>query len=198
MSLKQLVIWFALLGVLTVWPNGTFGQAPAGHDDFAIKDIRQLQLNAPTYSATGVLGGRPSTLWRIWLEIEAQFESKAEWADDVQLKFYVLVKGAHADESRLFVGDVTHVNVAKGSQHYSAMFIQPNTLRRYSAGQIERVAVRLFHNGALVSTLSVPPSKESWWERYSPTPGYLLPPQETPWAPIADDRFEAIKPNTRQ
>ena len=82
MSLKQLITGVVLLGVLTVWTKGTFGQT-SGRDEFVIKDIRQLQVQAPTYSTSGVLGGRPATLWRTWLEIEAQFESKAEWADDV-------------------------------------------------------------------------------------------------------------------
>ena len=193
MSLKKLITGVVLLGVLTAWTQGTFGQT-SGRDDFAIKDIRQQQVDAPAYGGTGDLGGRPSTLWRKWLKIEVQFESRLEWADDVQLKYYVLTKGERAEDSRLFVGDVTHINVAKGSQHYSAMFIQPNTLKRYGAGQIEKVAVRLYYKGVAVSTLSAPPTKELWWDRYAPTPGYLLPPQDTPWAPIANERFEAAKP----
>ena len=193
MSLKQLASGCAIFGLIMATAPSVFSQ---GSSHFDIKDIRQQQVDAPNYGGAGELGGRPSTLWRKWLKIEVQFESKPEWADDVQLKYYVLV--GKGEDRRLFVGDVTHINVAKGTQHYSAMFIQPNTLKRYGAGQIDQVTVRLFYKGAVSSTASVPPgAKDGWWDRFSPTPGYLLPPQETPWAPIADERFEAVKPNPR-
>ena len=40
-------------------------------------------------------------------------------------------------EARLFAGEITHVNGAKGTQHYSAMFLHPYTLRRYDAARAE-------------------------------------------------------------
>lgn len=191
MNLKHLALSGMLLGVAgNLWAQGGSGRA-----QIEIKNIRQHQVDAPNYGGTSDLGGRPSTLWRKWLKIEVQFDSKLEWADDVQVKYYVLI--GKGEDRRLFVGEVTHINVAKGSQHYSAMFIQPNTLKRYGAGQIEQVTVRIFYKGALVSTLSEPAAQNGWWDRFQPTPGYLLTPQETPWAPIADDRFEAVKPTTR-
>lgn len=194
MSLKQLASGCAIFGLIMATAPAVFSQSSTHFD---IKDIRQQQVDAPNYGGAGELGGRPSTLWRKWLKIEVQFESKPEWADDVQVKYYVLV--GKSEDRRLFVGDVTHINVAKGTQHYSAMFIQPNTLKRYGAGQIDQITVRVFYKGAVMSTVSVPPNaKEGWWDRFSPTPGYLLPPQDTPWAPIADERFEAVKPTPRQ
>jgi hypothetical protein len=161
--------------------------------DFEIKAIRQQQVNAPNYSATSDLGGHPSTLWRMWLKIEVEFTSRPEWADDVQMKYYVLM--GKAGDEKMFTGEVTHINVAKGTQHFSAMFMQPNTLQRYGAGSSAAVAVRLFYKGKLMSELTKSdlPVKPGWWERVSPTPGYLLSPQESPWGPIADERFEAIK-----
>ena len=193
MRFQHIVSVCAIFGLVLATVPGVFGQ---NSPRFDIKDIRQQQVDAPSYGGAGELGGRPSTLWRKWLKIEVQFESKPEWADDVQIKYYVLV--GRGEDRRLFVGDVTHINVAKGTQHYSAMFIQPNTLKRYGAGQIDQVTVRLFYKGAVVSTMSSPPNpKESWWDQFAPTPGYLLPPQDTPWAPIADERFDAVKPNTR-
>jgi hypothetical protein len=32
-----------------------------------------------------------------------------------------------------------------------------------------------------------------WWEKYAPTPGFLLTPQQTPWSSTAYDRYEALK-----
>lgn len=164
-----------------------------GRQDFNIKNIRRAQVEAPNYSTSGGdLGGRPPTLARQWYKIEVQFSSDPEWADDVQLKYYVLI--GRGREQRLLYGEVTHVNVAKGSQHYSAMFMHPNTLKRYGAGQVEAVAVQLFHQNRLVDQESDPKTRERWWEKLSPVPGYLLSPSDSPWAVIGTDRFEAIKP----
>ncbi|MEI8313940.1 MAG: hypothetical protein WCG79_00670 [Verrucomicrobiota bacterium] len=202
MSLRQLMTGMVLLGVLTVWTKETFGQAESTRDAFAIKDIRQQQVDAPTYGGADGLGGRPASLQRKWLKIEVQFDSRPEWADDVQVKYYVLMKYQAKErmEEKLFVGEVAHINVAKGSQHYSAMFIPPNALKRYGGGQAEVVTARIFYNGALVSTKTEAPGKAvpaSWWEKYPPVLGCLLAPQDTPWEPVAGERFEAIKPTTR-
>jgi hypothetical protein len=162
--------------------------------DFKIRTIRRQQIEAPSYNASGTgadLGGRPSTLWRQWYKIEVQFSSRPEWADDIQMKYYVLV-GTGRDQ-RMFSGEITHVNVARGTQHYSAMFMHPNTLRRYGGGEVQAVAVQLFHQNRLVDQTSDPTTGQRWWERFSPVPGYLLPPEDTPWAPIASERWEARK-----
>ena len=196
MSLKQLASGCAIFGlIMMATAPAVFSQSSAL---FEIRNIRQQPVNAPTYGGAGELGGRPPTLWQQWLKIEVQFDSKPEWADDVQIKYYVLL--TDQGDSKLFTGEVTHFNVARG-QHYSAMFIHPNTVKRYSSGQNAVVTARLFYKGAVVSQRTDSQGKSvpaSWWERYTPIAGCLLPPQETPWAPIADERFEAVKPNPRQ
>ena len=192
MNLKRIRLGRALIFGLTGLVSIAFAQG--GRPDFTVKNIRRQQIEAPNYAASGSgadLGGRPSTLWRQWYKIEVQFQSEPQWADDVQLKYYVLV--GQGREARLFAGDVTHVNIAKGTQHYSAMFMHPNTLRRYGGGQVEAVAVQLFYQNRLEDQISDPQTRERWWEKYTPIPGYLLPPQDTPWAVIGADRFEPIK-----
>ena len=126
------------------------------------------------------------------------FESKPEWAaDDIQIKYHVLL--TDQGDSKYFTGEITHINVAKG-QHYSAMFMQPNSVKRYSNGQSAVVTARLFIKGAMISQKTDSQGKNvatSWWEKYQPILGCLLPPQETPWAPVASERFEAVKPIPR-
>jgi len=196
MSLKQLASGCAIFGLIMATAPAVFSQ---GSPSFEIKDIRQQPVNAPTYGGTGELGGRPPTLWQKWLKIEVQFESRPEWADDVQIKYYVLLNDR--GEEKVFVGEVTHVNVAKGGQHYSAMFMNPNSWKRYGGGPVAVVTARVFYKGAVVSTRTEAQGKSvpaSWWEKYTLIGGCLLPPQETPWAPLADERFEAVKPTPRQ
>lgn len=164
-----------------------------GKPNFRIKSIRRNSLEAPSYSSSGGdLGGRAPGINRQWYKIETQFQSEPDWADDVQIKYFVLI--GQGREQRLLAGDVTHVNIAKGSQHYSAMFLHPNTLRRYGAGQVEAVAVQIFHKGRLEDQESEPKTGGRWWEQFTPVTGFLLAPQDTPWSVIGPDRFEAIKP----
>jgi hypothetical protein len=195
MILRKLEIHTAVLGMALIALGQVRAQAPTATrpGDFRIKGIRQEQVDAPNYGQSGdTLGGRPPTLARKWLKIEVQFSSEPDWADDVLIKYFVLIgKGRDA---KLFVGEVNHVNVAKGSTHYSAMFMQPNTLKRYGAGQIEAIAVQLFHQNRLLAQESQPAAQRRWWEEFTPIPGYLQAPQDTPWGPIAHERFEAVKP----
>jgi hypothetical protein len=166
------------------YPNG----AP-----FKIDDVHQTFVAPPDYSAafTGT-GNRSMTLGDRWLKIETAFDSAPRWADDVQLKYYVLLGDGR--DQRMFVGDVTYVNVAKGERHYSAMFIHPNILQRYGNGQVQAIAVVLSYKGQPIDVSTDPPANERWWEHYPPTTGFLLNPQQTPWSVMSFGRYEELKP----
>jgi hypothetical protein len=126
-----------------------------------------------------------------WLQVEVQFGSDPDWVDELQVKYYVLL--GKGQDARVFSGQMTHVNVARGSYHYSAMFMQPNTVQEYGHGQVEAVAAQIFYKNQLVGQDSVPPSRVDWWEKSTPTTGFLLSPQQTPWLVIANERYEAVK-----
>ena len=160
---------------------------------FQLKKITKEMKNAPSYGAgAGDLGGgRPGTIARQWLMLETHFTSEPAWSDDVKIKYYVLM--GKGKDAKMFTGEVTHVNVQKGNQHYSVMFMHPNTVKRYGAGQVEAVAAVLYYENRPISTVSDPLTNKRWWDDYSPNPGYLLNPLETPWSVIAPERFEALK-----
>ncbi len=173
----------------------SFAQVPdAGNGPtLKIRTIRQQLVAAPDYRSLIMgAGSRSTTLSEKWLRIETEFDSTPEWADDVQVKYYVLLGSGR--DTRMFVGDVTYVNVAKGPRHVSAMFMHPNTVQRYGNGDVQSVAVQIFHRGQLIDQDSAPASRQRWWEGYTPVPGYLLTPQQTPWSIISYDRYEALKP----
>jgi len=163
----------------------------SGQDVKITRIVRQL-VTPPDYRAweTGTIF-RPLALNIKWLQVEVEFESKLEWADDVQIKYYVLM--GKGQETRLFVGEITHVDVPRGNRHYSAMFMHPNTVERYGRGQIEAVAAQIFYKNRLVDQNSVPPTDARWWEKYTPMPGFLLMPQQTPWILTSYDHYEAAK-----
>jgi hypothetical protein len=167
-------------------------QAPAP-PPFRITTVRQRLLSPPDYRSlvTGS-GTRSVSAAQNWLRIETEFESSPDWADDVQLKYHVLL--GRGQNVHVLVGEITYINVARGRQHYSAMFVQPNTLQRYGNGQVEAVAVQLFYKGQLIDQSSYPLTNDRWWERNTPISGLVLPPRETPWSALAFDRYESPKP----
>ena len=197
MSAQKISFGVVLLALWFWSPVLTQGQmidsagGASGYELKLNKITRQL-MTTPDYRALDSgMSSRPSLTNVKWLQIEVEFESKPEWADDVQVKYYVLL--GKGQDARLFVGDVTHVNVARGNRHYSAMFMHPNTVERYGHGQIEAVAAQIFYKNRPVDQNSVPPMDARWWEKYTPTPGFLLMPQQTPWSLTMYDHYEAVK-----
>jgi hypothetical protein len=80
---------------------------------------------APDYRAalTG-LGNRSTALTKKCLEIETEFDSAPDWADDATLKYYVVIGRRRV--AKLFGGEVTCISVKGGMRHLSAMFMHPN------------------------------------------------------------------------
>jgi len=195
MSDRKTILIFTLSVAFLIPGLLSFAQAPDSEttSTFKIRTIRQQLVSAPDYHSLILgTGNRSSAMSEKWLRIETEFDSTPEWADDVQLKYYVLL--GSGKKSRMFVGDVTYVNVARGSRHISAMFMHPNTVQRYGNGDVQSVAVQVFHRGQLIDQDSAPASRDRWWEGYTPVPGFLLTPQQTPWSIISYDRYEALKP----
>jgi hypothetical protein len=173
----------------------SFAQEPPGPvpPPFRIASVRQKLVSPPDYRSIIMdTGARAVSVGQNWLRIETQFESLPDWADDVQLKYYVLL--GRGDNVRVLVGDITYINVAKGAQHSSGMFVEPGTLQRYGAGQVEAVAVQLFYKGRLIDESSDPPSNNRWWERGPTVSGLVLPPRDTPWSIFAFNKYESVKP----
>ncbi len=167
---------------------------PVGPGDLKVTALSQKVVEPPNYGAfTESLGSQTSAATKRWLKVEATFSTTPDWCDEVQLKYYVLM--GKGPERRLYVGEVTHVNVARGQNHYSAVFIHPNTLARFGSGQqAEGAAVVLSYQGRPMDSQSEPSSNKRWWEQFTPETGSVLSPDQTPWSVIAYRRYEAIKP----
>ncbi len=164
--------------------------------DFRLRTVRHILQQAPNYSTSGgQIDDRSPSLFKEWLRIEAQFETKLEWANDVKLVYYALV--GRGNESKLFKGEVTHSHVYKGAQHNSAMFMHPNGVQRYGKGKVEAVAVQLFYKDRLFHSLSDPPSNQRWWEQFTSQQEPLLSPMQSPWAMIAHEHYEAVQVPSR-
>jgi|GEM_PF-959956 len=159
--------------------------------DFRLKSVRTLLQQSPNSGGGAADFVRPATLFRDWLRIEVQFETKVDWADGVKLVYYALY-GAKTKDPKLFKGEVIHNYVNKGSQHFSGMFMHPNLVRRCGGGIPQMVAVQLYFRDRLFDQVSDPASNQRWWELMTPQPEALLTPVQTPWGILSHDHYEAV------
>ena len=90
-----------------------------------------------------------------WLEIEVEFETKAEEIDEITLKYTIQF------ENKLLDGEVTHVNIPKGREHYSVVYVSPRTLEKLTggktvtAGNIQNVWVVASKQGLILDQTAV-------------------------------------------
>lgn len=132
-----------------------------------------------------------------WLEVEAEFSAEPEFTEELTFKYYVQIN------KTVFVGEVTHVDIASGTGLASVMYISPRSLTRIMEGKnltgtsIERISVEITKQGALQAFGAWKNEKTGWWTTSPQKPGFLRNKSETPFASLYWDRYEAIKTNLR-
>ena len=198
MRIRHAVMGGAAFVTIMSWAVLSFAQATrlSAEGTFKIKRIDQRFVLAPNLK--GAATGEATTgakMQRKWLEIETTFDSAPDWADDVSLKYHVMLINKEG-EARMFGGEITYINVEKGRGHLSAIYMHPNTVVRYGRGSVEGVHVELWYKGQRIDQETQPPAKARWWEGSEPVKGFLLNPQQTPWL-VFSERFESIKPSGR-
>ena len=90
-------------------------------------------------------------------------------------------------------GAVTYMNIGKGKNHLTTMFIPPQAVTRY--GQVGNIRAELWHNGVQESVifLSRKESKTEWWTKLKPVKGTLLNRYYTPFKNYIQSIGEDIK-----
>jgi hypothetical protein len=165
-------------------------QAPLGPGAVAISKIEPAGVKTPEYSITG--GPQKRSKVQTWLEIEVEFETKPE--DIGELKFDYMV----AIDKTLVTGSVTHVSIPKGRDHFSVMYIAPRTLEKIIGSGKTLTAANIGNVWITISTPDGVKLVEKGYPKDAPPPNAarmagLLNKQETPFAPLFFDRYEAVK-----
>lgn len=143
------------------------------------------------YSGTKKPGSRP----RKWLEVEVDFRSDHDVTEELTFKYYILL-----DNKALFVGEASHINIMKGKDHRSVVYIAPNTLDRltegktFNASAITNIGVEVLKQGQLVAGKSLKDARGPWWQQMPQTAGFVLSKSDTPFAPLDWDRYAEPKP----
>jgi hypothetical protein len=204
-----------VIGVCCLSIRPAFAQL-APNTEFQIVRIEPAFLDSPKLSVAGYnkkSAGRPSP----WLEVEVTFDRavvpKAEkYSGEVTINYFVLLKNENATEERkptLLTGSVTHVMVPQEKALHSVMYVSPRSLAKLFDGKppvnaqqaLVDVGVTITGKDGLLAIATAKGSvkgDKGWWDNtqlYTATPGFLLNKNETPFAPLEWDYYEAIKPS---
>ncbi len=140
-------------------------------------DIRRIEYGFRIRSGSKALSGGLSGLNNLsgfpqkWGVITVHYSSQPAWADDVTLKYYVMVRNQKRKNS-MFTGSVTYISVASGWEHQGLVFLHPNSLSRY--GTVKRILVEIWYQGILVDSRQWPnEGRAQWWNRIAAIQGAL-------------------------
>lgn len=130
-----------------------------------------------------------------WFEIEVEFAvAGVEIVDELTIKYVVSING------KLCPGEVTHVNIPKGRERFSVMYISPRNLDRITGGKqlnqgmIDNIWITISKQGQVLAEKAVAPRPIPNLPQF---PGMLLPKSETPFQVLWWDRHENVKSGSR-
>ena len=155
--------------------------------------IRSLKPVKETTPAFEVKHGNSPIMAKDWWCARTEFETDAEWTDELEFTTYVYVEGQPGKMAPvMYRNTVTYVNLAKG-KHLSDVFLHPDTFKR--VGMPKFVAVVVKAGGRVIASESNA-QKPNWWDSFSPVDGVLLHRGQTPFAVIDFDSYPCIKPSS--
>lgn len=155
--------------------------------DVVIDKVLPEVTKTPEYQITG---SNKRSRNQDWLVVEAEFTTVPEVIDELTFKYSILLNG------QLLVGEVTHVNIPKGKEHFSVAYVSPRTIDRFMGGKglnaaaVENIKVEVSKQGQVLSEKALKPTAIP---NVAQVTGMILNKTETPFAPLYWDRYEAIK-----
>jgi hypothetical protein len=175
--------------------------------EFQIVTITPDLVTTPEYSISYGPKNKKVAKNKEFIEIEVSFDwqpraKEPQFLDDLTINYYVLLKNKSKEypKGTLLTGSVTHTAIPQAKGLNSVMYVSPRTLERFFDGKapntinaaVEDVGVTITRQGQLVAMKSWRGQKD-WWSTLQQVNGYVLNKNETPFAPLAWDYYEAIK-----
>lgn len=164
-------------------------QVAVGPGSVKLGKVQPEVVKTPEFSLTS--GPTKRSKLGDWLEVEVAYETKPEDIDELTFKFTILV------EKKLLTGEVTYVNIPKNREHFGVVYVAPRTLEKLTGGKpltgtsIENVWVEVSRQGQI---LDKPQSfRPGAVPNLPQIANLVLNKDETPFAPLYYDRYEAIK-----
>ncbi len=182
-------------------------QAQQANTDFKITKITPDLVTTADYTYSFGPKNKKVAKNKDFLELEVSFDWQPRskdpaFLDDLTLNYYVLLnnKSKEHPQGTLLTGSVTHAAIPQGKGMNSVMYVSPRTLERFFGGKspttataaVVDVGVTITKQGATVAEGSWK-GRGQWWSTLQQVTGYVLNKNETPFAPLAWDYYEAIK-----
>lgn len=180
--------------------------------EFFIKKIEPTLVALPDY---GVSGHNVKDRSKSWLAVDVEFDwdprlKDPKYAEELVFSYYILLDNKATTKDRmptLLTGKVTHVSVPQGKGMHSSVYVSARTLNRFFDGKtpglinslLIDVGVTIAHGGQVVAEASWKSPGVSWWadpKQGTATGGFVLSRRETPFAPLAWDYYEDVKPKS--
>ena len=127
---------------------------------------------------------------RKWFRIAAGYSTEAEWLDRLTLEYYVLFPGA----TNVFKGNVHYVDIPRGREHLSEMYLHFNSYARYCKRGVIQYAVVALIDGKQLAVETNKHLPENWWKNMPIHSGGLLDRDMTPFFVVNAEKFEAQNP----
>jgi hypothetical protein len=197
----------SLLLALCTLAFGAAAIAQPTGGEFAIVKITPDLVTTPEYNVNFGPKNKRITKNKDFLEVEVTFDwqpkdKNAKFLDEVTINYYILLNNPNREnkDGTLLTGSVTHVAIPNAKALNSVMYISPRTLERFFEGKlptsassaIKDVGITITKQGQLVAEGSWK-GRGQWWSPLQQVSGYVLNKNETPFAPLAWDYYEAIK-----
>ena len=194
-----------LLSVLFFSPSPALAQQSS--KDFEILKITPDLTTTAEYSVSFGPKNKKVPKNKEWLELEVSFSwqpkaTKPEFLDELTFNYFILLNNKSRENpgGTLLTGTVTHVAIPQAKGLNSVMYVSPRTLERFFEGKIPSTAssaitdvgVIITKQGQTVAEASCK-GRGQWWSALQQVNGYVLNKNETPFAPLAWDYYEAIK-----
>lgn len=182
-------------------------RAQSAQSDFAIAKITPDFVMTPEYNVNYGPKGKRVPKNKEFLEVEVSFDWQPRqddpaFLDEITINYYILLnnKDRLNPQGTLLTGSVTHVAIPQARGLNSVMYVSPRTLERFFNGKsptslpaaVVDVGVTITRQGQLVAEGSWK-GRGQWWSNYQQVSGYVLNKNETPFAPLVWDYYEAIK-----
>ena len=157
--------------------------------DVKIEKISPSVVKTPEFALTAGPLKRFTSL--NWLEVEVEFQTVPELLEELSFTYKIQLNG------KLYVGQVDHVDIPKGREHYSVAYMSPRALdeamggKQLVASAIQGIWVDVTKQGQVIATLG---SVKTAVPNLPQKTGKILNKLQTPFAPLWYDRYEALKP----
>lgn len=190
------------LGVSLVGVAGAFAQSvQVQPGQITIRNVNVNILRTPDYQFRGDQKRVPNA--QNWIEIEVEFDSAVPFIPELTFDYFVALDVRTTQV--VLVGQVTHVSVVQGASRFSSMYIAPQTISAVLQGRstfrpniVDQATVQITHQGTPIAEGSANRSPAPpWWTDLQQLSGFLWNKNDTPFAPLWWDRYEAIKPGSR-